>query len=165
MLKIIKYAFAAVQNVKTCFRICALEVIGVGKQVLNRLVIIGIFLSFIAACTSTDSKIESAAKYQNWRLTAVDGEPVDNALNVNIQVIDAMHINGFGGCNRFFASTQIADSKLQVSKLGQSYKVCALEVMNVERALINTLNSQPDIAIDNKQMTLQGLYSLTFTLK
>ena len=60
-----------------------------------------------------------------WRLVELNGEDVSKINPPLTLSLDGAHkINGFAGCNRFFGSYELNESKIQFSGLGSTKMYC-----------------------------------------
>lgn len=115
----------------------------------------------LSGCASTDEQLADAAKYHDWQLMSVDGEDVRHH-QASLSFIDALQLNGFSGCNDFFAASDIREQRLEVTNLGMTYKQCNAALTGTEQALLATLKSAPTVRLGERQMTLSGEHVLTF---
>ncbi|NUZ10496.1 META domain-containing protein [Pseudoalteromonas sp. McH1-7] len=134
------------------------------------------FISIICAvialsgCVSTGKVDTQALKYSSWQLRSINGQPLTQSQDassesmqaIDIRFIDALQVNGFAGCNRFFGEGEIVDGQLIVKNLGMTRKYCGEDVAKVESQLINQLQIGVLLEVKANILTLKGKPEFTF---
>lgn len=134
------------------------------------------FISIICAvialsgCVSTGKVDTQALKYSSWQLRSINGQPLTQSQDassesmqaIDIRFIDALQVNGFAGCNRFFGEGEIVDGQLIVKNLGMTRKYCGEDVAKVESQLINQLQIGVLLEVEPNILTLKGKPEFTF---
>ncbi|GEK11719.1 MULTISPECIES: META domain-containing protein [Pseudoalteromonas] len=134
------------------------------------------FISIICAvialsgCVSTGKVDTQALKYSSWQLRSINGQPLTQSQDassesmqaIDIRFIDALQVNGFAGCNRFFGEGEIVDGQLIVKNLGMTRKYCGEDVAKVESQLINQLQIGVLLEVEANILTLKGKPEFTF---
>ncbi|MEJ6475797.1 META domain-containing protein [Pseudoalteromonas piscicida] len=134
------------------------------------------FISIICAvialsgCVSTGKVDTNVLKYSAWQLQSINGQNVAQlniessvaSMPIELRFIDALQVNGFAGCNRFFGEGEVIEGQLKVKNLGMTRKYCGEEVAKVEAQLINQLQIGVALDLVANQLTLKGKPQFTF---
>lgn len=119
---------------------------------------------FTSGCQMTKTIKESELKHHNFKLHTINNQPVETIQVVNIEFIEAMRVNGFAGCNRFFGQAMLEEGKFKIDKIGMTRKSCGNNINKIENDLIDTLSNWSDVNINNQMLTLKGKHQLTFKM-
>ena len=119
---------------------------------------------FTSGCQMTKTIKASELKHHNFKLQTMDAEPVESVQVINIEFIEAMRVNGFTGCNRFFGQAMLEEGKFKIDKIGMTRKSCGNDINKIENDLIDTLSNWSDISVKNQILTLNGKHQLTFKM-
>ncbi|MBQ4850159.1 META domain-containing protein [Pseudoalteromonas sp. MMG012] len=117
--------------------------------------------AFLVGCSSTGKVSNEQLKYTQWQLTHIGKEVIlDSAIS--LQFIEAMQVNGFTGCNRFFGAGRIESEQLFVSNIGMTRKFCEGSINETEQLLLNMLEIGVPTKIENGDLILNGQPRLKF---
>ncbi len=91
---------------------------------------------------------------QEWRpiLLGADPVPADSGMQVVFGVDGS--IKGHGGCNSFFGSLEKTDHGIAVGPLGATRMACAQEVMSMESAFMQALQTTRQIELGEQRLQL-----------
>jgi heat shock protein HslJ len=117
--------------------------------------------AFLAGCSSTNVVNSEQLKFTQWQLTHIDKKVIVDS-SVSLRFIEALQVNGFSGCNRFFGSGKIEAGQLFVRNMGMTRKLCDEPVHKVERMLLNMLEIGVPAKIENDTLIFSGQPRLTF---
>ncbi|WP_404342382.1 META domain-containing protein [Pseudoalteromonas mariniglutinosa] len=120
------------------------------------------FALFCMGCSSTGKVTSEHLKYTQWQLSKVNGLAIPVSYRASMQFIEALQINGFAGCNKFFGEGDLEDSQLTVNKLGMTRKSCGNELDGFEQQLLNTLMQGAAVELKGEQLLLKGVDNFTF---
>lgn len=124
-----------------------------------------LFIGLCMGCASTDSVNSEQLKYSQWQLEQVNGVMVPSTVEASMGFIEALQINGFAGCNKFFGEGVLEQNRLTVNKLGKTRKQCSSELNTIEKQLLNTLKNGADVSMQNQKLVMQGEQELIFKEK
>lgn len=77
----------------------------------------------------------------NWLAVSVDGEPVDEGVELRIRFDVDGSFNGHSGCNGFFGSLGVTESRLEVGQIGVTSMACDSLVMQREKAYLDAVGA------------------------
>ncbi|MFC3034107.1 META domain-containing protein [Pseudoalteromonas fenneropenaei] len=129
---------------------------------------IAVFIAFVAlltglsGCVSTKSLSADVLKYTRWQLHTINGKPVQLPNPVSIRFIDALQVNGFAGCNRFFGEGRVDNGKLLVANLGMTRKACSDSENRVEQQLLTLLRGGVSAELDKQILRLNAKQTFEF---
>lgn len=133
---------------------------------MKRLAVPLLFVLFCLGCSSTSTVTSEQLKYTQWQLSKVNGLSLDVSQSASMRFIEAMQINGFAGCNKFFGEAVLTDDdSIVVYKLGMTRKSCGEKADELERSLLTALREGAAIKLEGEQLTLQGTHRFTFIAK
>ncbi|WP_273008215.1 META domain-containing protein [Pseudoalteromonas lipolytica] len=121
-----------------------------------------LFVLFCMGCSSTGKVTSEQLKYTQWQLSKVNGLAISVSQKASMRFIEAMQVNGFAGCNKFFGEGQLVEDTLTVKKLGMTRKSCGDQLDELENKLLSTLKQGAVISLNGEQLTLQGAHHFTF---
>ncbi len=124
-----------------------------------------LLLLFCMGCSSTGTVTSEQLKYTQWQLSKVDGLAIPVSQTASMRFIEAMQVNGFAGCNKFFGEGVLSEGNLTINKLGMTRKSCGQQVDELEQQLLKTLKQGAAISLTGEQLILQGLHHFTFIAK
>ncbi len=124
----------------------------------------------LSGCISTGKVDTEALKYSAWQLQSINGQNIAQLQSdvrlgekpIDIRFIDALQVNGFAGCNRFFGEGEIVEGQLKVKNLGMTRKYCGEEIAQVESQLINQLQIGVLLEVNANKLTLKGKPQFSF---
>lgn len=131
------------------------------KLVAISMLVIGLCVG----CVSTGTVTNEQLKHTQWQLSRVDGLAISPSFSASMSFIDALQVNGFAGCNKFFGEGQLEDNQLSVSRLGMTRKSCGQELDAFEQQLLQTLKQGAMIQIQSQQLVMQGKHTYLFIAK
>ena len=120
---------------------------------------------FCMGCSSTGTVTSEQLKYTQWQLSKVNGLAIPVSQKASIRFIEAMQVNGFAGCNKFFGEGALSEDTLTVNKLGMTRKSCGEQVNELELQLLSALKEGAAITLTGEKLTLQGEHHFTFIAK
>jgi len=124
-----------------------------------------LIIGLCVGCTSTVNVTSTQLKHTQWQLSRVDDLAISPSLSASIRFIEALQVNGFAGCNRFFGEGKIENNTLTVSKLGMTRKLCGAKVDEFEQQLLKAFKQGVDLKIKGQQLVMQGEKKFVFISK
>lgn len=91
----------------------------------------------------------------SWQVEDIDAGGIIDNTQVTIEIPDAAHIEGFGGCNRYFGALMFGIEEFRVSGAGNTARACAPAIDEQERRFLAALLDSRRFATDG---TLLHLY-------
>ena len=132
--------------------VSTLKIISISARVIILAVI-----SLLSACSSTPSAKDIKGY---WRIDAINNGTeiqVTNAwlaLNADVEA-ESGKVQGFSGCNQFFARFKVKENKIAFSPIGSTRKACNKSLNRQEQALFEALTHT--LTIDKQNQTLNLL--------
>ncbi|WP_105166731.1 META domain-containing protein [Pseudoalteromonas sp. T1lg23B] len=117
--------------------------------------------AFLFGCTSTGKVNNTQLKHTHWQLSHVAGKALKSS-QISIEFIEAMQVNGNGGCNRFFGEGQLTDSTLKVNHIGMTRKLCDEQTNKMERTFLKMLEKGVPVLLLNDTLIFKGQPELRF---
>lgn len=124
-----------------------------------------LIIGLCVGCTSTGTVTTEQLKYTQWQLSKVDGLAIPASYNASMSFIEALQVNGFAGCNKFFGEGELEKSSLTVSKLGMTRKSCGEELDEFEQQLLEALKQGAELKMQDQQLVMQGEQTFVFIPK
>ncbi|KDC48556.1 META domain-containing protein [Pseudoalteromonas sp. SCSIO 43210] len=124
-----------------------------------------LIIGLCVGCASTGTVTSEQLKYTQWQLSRVDGLAIPPSFNASMSFIEALQVNGFAGCNKFFGEGSLEESNLTVSKLGMTRKSCGKEIDEFEQQLLQALNQGAELKMQDQQLVMQGEQTFVFIPK
>ncbi|WP_372763121.1 META domain-containing protein [Pseudoalteromonas sp.] len=124
-----------------------------------------LIIGLCVGCTSTGTVTSEQLKHTQWQLSRVDGLAIPPSFNASIGFIEALQVNGFAGCNKFFGEGELDDSKLTVNKLGMTRKSCGAQLDKFEQQLLQALKQGSTVKMQNQRLLLQAKKTFEFIAK
>lgn len=124
-----------------------------------------LIIGLCGGCASTGKVTNEQLKYTQWQLSKVDGLASKGAYNASISFIEALQVNGFAGCNKFFGEGKLSDSRLTVKRLGMTRKSCSEEINNFEQQFLNALKHGAQLTLQGDKLVMQGKQKFVFVVK
>ncbi|MEI8667093.1 META domain-containing protein [Pseudoalteromonas sp. B131b] len=124
-----------------------------------------LIIGLCVGCASTGTVTSEQLKYTQWQLSHVDGLAIPPSFNASMSFIEALQVNGFSGCNKFFGEGSLEESNLTVSKLGMTRKSCGKELDEFEQQLLQALNQGAELKMQDQQLVMQGEQTFVFIPK
>ncbi|MGO2374323.1 MAG: META domain-containing protein [Pseudoalteromonas prydzensis] len=121
-----------------------------------------LIIGLCVGCSSTGTVTSEQLKYTKWQLSRVDGLAIPASYSASLSFIEALQVNGFAGCNKFFGEGQLDDSHLTVNKLGMTRKSCGDELDEFEQQFLNALKQGVPLQIQDQQLVLNGEQTFAF---
>jgi len=113
-------------------------------------------------CSSTGTVNSEQLKYTQWKLSQVDGQVIPSSYSASLSFIDALQVNGFAGCNKFFGEGALRNNRLKVNKLGMTRKSCGEQLDQFELQLLNVLKNGVNVKIDSGKLIFNSEQSFVF---
>ncbi|KTF15306.1 META domain-containing protein [Pseudoalteromonas sp. H105] len=121
-----------------------------------------LLVGLILGCSSTGTVNSEQLKYTQWQLSHVDGQVVPPSYSASLSFIDALQVNGFAGCNKFFGEGALRNNRLKVNKLGMTRKSCGEQLDQFELQLLNVLKNGVNVKIDSGQLIFNSEQTFVF---
>ncbi|MFT6789918.1 MAG: heat shock protein HslJ [Pseudoalteromonas rhizosphaerae] len=121
-----------------------------------------LIIGLCIGCSSTGTVTSEQLKYTKWQLSRVDGLAIPASYSASLSFIEALQVNGFAGCNKFFGEGQLDDNHLTVNKLGMTRKSCGDELDEFELQFLNALKQGVPLQIQDQQLVLNGEQTFAF---
>lgn len=115
-----------------------------------------LIIGLCVGCASTGTVTNEQLKYTQWQLSHIDGVAIPASFNASMSFIEALQVNGFAGCNKFFGEGGLEDSRLTVSKLGMARKSCGEELDNFEQQFLNAFKDGAQLKMQDQKLVMQG---------
>lgn len=119
-------------------------------------------IGLCVGCSSTGTVTSEQLKYTKWQLSRVDGLAIPASYSASLSFIEALQVNGFAGCNKFFGEGQLDDNHLTVNKLGMTRKSCGDELDEFEQQFLNALKQGVPLQMQDQQLVLNGEQTFAF---
>lgn len=113
-------------------------------------------------CSSTGTVNSEQLKYTQWKLSQVDGQVIPSSYSASLSFIDALQVNGFAGCNKFFGEGALRNNRLKVNKLGMTRKSCGEQLDQFELQLLNVLKNGVNVKVDSGKLIFNSEQSFVF---
>ncbi|MBB1304021.1 META domain-containing protein [Pseudoalteromonas sp. SR43-5] len=124
-----------------------------------------LIVGLCVGCASTGTVTSEQLKYTQWQLSRVDGLAIPPLFNASMSFIEALQVNGFAGCNKFFGEGSLEESNLTVSKLGMTRKSCGEDLDEFEQQLLQALKQGAELKMQDQQLVMQGEQTFVFIPK
>ena len=124
-----------------------------------------LIVGLCVGCASTGTVTSEKLKYTQWQLSRVDGLAIPPSFNASMSFIEALQVNGFAGCNKFFGEGSLEESNLTVSKLGMTRKSCGEDLDEFEQQLLQALKQGAELKMQDQQLVMQGEQTFVFIPK
>ncbi|WP_335681719.1 META domain-containing protein [Pseudoalteromonas aliena] len=124
-----------------------------------------LIIGLCVGCASTGTVTSKQLKYTQWQLSRVDGLAIPPSFSASVSFIEALQVNGFAGCNKFFGEGSLEEGSLTVSKLGMTRKSCGEQLDEFEQQLLQTLKQGAELKMQDQQLVMQGKQKLVFIPK
>lgn len=121
-----------------------------------------LIIGLCIGCSSTGTVTSEQLKYTKWQLSRVDGLAIPASYSASLSFIEALQVNGFAGCNKFFGEGQLNDNHLTVNKLGMTRKSCGDKLDEFEQQFLNALKQGVPLQIQDQQLVLNGEQTFAF---
>ncbi|MBH0019458.1 META domain-containing protein [Pseudoalteromonas arctica] len=124
-----------------------------------------LIVGLCVGCASTGTVTSEQLKYTQWQLSRVDGLAIPPSFNASMSFIEALQVNGFAGCNKFFGEGSLEESNLTISKLGMTRKSCGEDLDEFEQQLLQALKQGAELKMQDQQLVMQGEQTFVFIPK
>lgn len=112
-------------------------------------------LAIVSAC-SLDTKAKTALNLvdTNWTLKTLDGTALNSERPLSLR-FSADHVNGYAGCNSFFANyTASSDGVFGLGTVGMTKMACLGTRDQQEREFLQRLNQVKQYSMTREQLLL-----------
>jgi heat shock protein HslJ len=124
-----------------------------------------LIIGLCVGCASTGTVTTEQLKYTQWQLSKVDGLAIPVSYTASMSFIEALQVNGFAGCNKFFGEGGLENSSLTVNKLGMTRKSCGERLDRFEQQLLQALKQGVELKMQDQQLVMQGEQTFVFIPK
>ncbi|MCA0131168.1 META domain-containing protein [Winogradskyella alexanderae] len=112
------------------------------------------------SCNSEKNPMESKrtdqnSLYGNYIVTYL-GTKVIESKTLKISFSKTNEVKGFGGCNSFFGSFALDESKITFGNIASSKKFCGKEISTTERHFLTALNQTKELALTDNALSLSA---------
>ncbi|MFY8327169.1 MULTISPECIES: META domain-containing protein [unclassified Pseudoalteromonas] len=121
-----------------------------------------LIIGFCIGCSSTGTVTSEQLKYTKWQLSRVDGLAIPASYSASLSFIEALQVNGFAGCNKFFGEGDLTNNQLSINKLGMTRKSCGEQLDQFEQQLLDSLKQGAQIQLQSQQLILNGEQTFAF---
>ena len=103
---------------------------------------------------------------EKWYLTSINNAPY-RGPRINMSLSSQQRVNGFSGCNRFFASVSELDmTRIRFGSVGSTKMLCTDRNSNqLERTFLSALRNVTHYQKDDHRLVLNGATKLVFMKK
>lgn len=108
-----------------------------------------IVLSPVASPAETAPRDVSSIRGTSWIVDDIAGRGVLDRAEPTVIFGQDGHLSGRGGCNNYFGSYTLENTRLVVSQIGSTRMLCADAQMNQERSFFATLESARTVRFQN----------------
>jgi heat shock protein HslJ len=115
----------------------------------------------IGACTGENSQVALAMQDgqdlagTTWQVEDIDAGGIADNARITIEIPDATRVEGFAGCNRYFAALALGAEEFRASGAGKTARACGPALDEQERRFLVALRDARRFATDG---TLLHLY-------
>ncbi|MGE6811976.1 META domain-containing protein [Pseudoalteromonas sp. HL-AS2] len=124
-----------------------------------------LIIGLCVGCASTQTVTSEQLKHTQWQLSRIDGLAIPPSFNASVGFIEALQVNGFAGCNKFFGEGELDDSSLTVNKIGMTRKSCGQQLDKFEQQLLHALQQGAQLKMQDQQLVMQGEKTFVFIAK
>jgi heat shock protein HslJ len=91
-----------------------------------------------------------------WRPSHIGEMKVDDESGIYVQFETDGQLVGHGGCNRFFSSYELSDSKIKVHPISVTRMACATDIMSIELSFVEALQLASTVAGVEKRLAMRN---------
>ena len=102
------------------------------------------------------TNISPSQLHKQWRLIAVDGQPLDATISSTLTITPPDKTTGNLACNAFFGTMKLQNNKFRIEKMGSTRKMCQNKVNNVEVTVSAVLSNWSEALLTENRLTLIG---------
>ncbi|XQF89490.1 META domain-containing protein [Pseudoalteromonas espejiana] len=124
-----------------------------------------LLIGLCIGCTATGTVTSEQLKYTQWQLSKVDGLAIPASYTASMSFIEALQVNGFAGCNKFFGEGELEDSNISINKLGMTRKSCGANIDEFEQQFLQALREGAQLTMQGQQLVMQGEQTFVFIAK
>lgn len=124
-----------------------------------------LLIGLCIGCTATGTVTSEQLKYTQWQLSKVDGLAIPASYTASMSFIEALQVNGFAGCNKFFGEGELENSNISINKLGMTRKSCGANIDEFEQQFLQALREGAQLTIQGQQLVMQGEQTFVFIAK
>ncbi|XQF93087.1 META domain-containing protein [Pseudoalteromonas espejiana] len=124
-----------------------------------------LLIGLCIGCTATGTVTSEQLKYTQWQLSKVDGLAIPASYTASMSFIEALQVNGFAGCNKFFGEGELEDSNISINKLGMTRKSCGTNIDEFEQQFLQALREGAQLTMQGQQLVMQGEQTFVFIAK
>lgn len=123
------------------------------KNVISVMMVV--LLVGCGATNKVTNKMEDSI-YKKWELSSLDGKQVRENQPLYLELTKDKKVSGFVGCNRVTGSFEIKNkTQIRFTQLATTRMMCSQSEMELERKLIELLNSVDNFNLENRKLMLQ----------
>ncbi|ASM51189.1 heat shock protein HslJ [Pseudoalteromonas espejiana DSM 9414] len=124
-----------------------------------------LLIGLCIGCTATGTVTSEQLKYTQWQLSKVDGLAIPASYTASMSFIEALQVNGFAGCNKFFGEGELEGSNISINKLGMTRKSCGANIDEFEQQFLQALREGAQLTMQGQQLVMQGEQTFVFIAK
>jgi len=124
-----------------------------------------LIIGLCVGCASTGTVTSEQLKYTQWQLSTIDDLALEEQYTASVSFIEALQVNGFAGCNRFFGEGELNESSLSVQKVGMTRKSCGEKTDQFEQQFLKTLKQGATLSMQGQKLVMQGQQKFVFVAK
>jgi len=124
-----------------------------------------LLIGLCVGCASTGTVTSEQLKYTQWQLSTIDDLALEEQYTASVSFIEALQVNGFAGCNRFFGEGELNESSLSVQKVGMTRKSCGEKTDQFEQQFLKTLKQGATLSMQGQKLVMQGQQKFVFVAK
>ena len=91
-----------------------------------------------------------------WRPSHIGEMRTDEATALHLQFEPDGKLTGYGGCNRFFGSYELAGKNIAIASLGMTRMACPEPAMSIEFAFVEALQSAATVARNESRRAVRN---------
>ncbi|MCF6189932.1 MAG: META domain-containing protein [Cocleimonas sp.] len=143
---------------------------------MKNILILLVSLLGLTACAATTVNNTNQGSYkpvsrdtvatEKWYLTSINNASY-HGPRINMNLSSQQRVNGFSGCNRFFASvTELDMTRLRFGSVGSTKMLCTDRNSNqLERTFLTALRGVTHYQKNDQRLVLNGATKLVFMKK
>jgi len=122
-----------------------------------KLLMTAVLAAIVTSCTPMQNTKTEASNTVNktWELVSLDGQQVNATLPVYISLDGTNKVSGKTGCNTLIGNYSITNgTQIRFSRLASSRMMCAPADMNIEKDVLEVLNTAGNFTLSDGKLML-----------